>query len=44
MGTILLLSADPIVVGETCLANPLQHSGFQAARHNINLHKVLDIF
>jgi hypothetical protein len=31
MGAILLL----IVAWETCLVNPLQHSGFQAARHNI---------
>jgi hypothetical protein len=34
-GAILLLTADPIVAWKTCLVNPLQHSGFQAARHNI---------
>jgi hypothetical protein len=34
-GAILLLSTDPNVAGETCLANPLRRSGFQSARHNI---------
>jgi hypothetical protein len=34
-GAILLLSTDPNVAGEACLANPIRRSGFQAARHNI---------
>jgi hypothetical protein len=34
-GAILLLSTDPNVAGETCLANPPRSSGFQAARHSI---------
>jgi hypothetical protein len=34
-GAILLLSTNVNVVGETCLANPLQRSGFQAARHSM---------
>jgi hypothetical protein len=34
-GAILLLSTDSNVAGETCLANPLRSSGFQAARHNM---------
>jgi hypothetical protein len=34
-GAILLFSTEPNVAGETCLANPLRRSGFQAARHNI---------
>jgi hypothetical protein len=39
MGAIILLSADPIVGGETRLANPLQHSGFPAARQNMFITK-----
>jgi hypothetical protein len=31
----ILLSADPNVAGETCLANPLRRSGFYAARRHI---------
>jgi hypothetical protein len=34
-GSYSVASADPNVVGETCLANPLQRSGFQAVRHSI---------
>jgi hypothetical protein len=33
---ILLLT----VAWETCLVNPLQHSGFQTARHNNNNNKL----
>jgi hypothetical protein len=40
-GAILLLSTDPNVAGETCLANPLRRSGFQAARLTICLEMFL---
>jgi hypothetical protein len=33
VGAILLLTTAPNVAGETCLANLLQRSGFEAARH-----------
>jgi hypothetical protein len=34
-GSYSVVATNPTVAGETCLANPLRRSDFQAARHNI---------